>query len=107
MLLYLPAPCFQSPQSSASFLVHRPLMVHTNMDSQGLKEIFAHLVKLLHDVSLTGSSQVYLGRSVTPGPRLCSAQKPLDSEIGDPSAPEHIPFPPGQRAAFLRRPAPP
>lgn len=95
LFLHLPAHCFQPPQSSAPLLPQGPLRVHRTLGSRGLREAPAQLLKLLHHkVSHTGNNHVCLGKNLAPGPTplLCSAQKPLDPELGDPSVAEQIPF---------------
>lgn len=89
-------PCISSPPPPAPLPPTGPLWEHRNSVSQGLRETLAHLVGLLpHHVSHTVDS-------LAPGPPLCSAQKPLDSETGDPSVPQQIPSPSGHWAGLLR-----
>ena len=111
LFLHLPAHCFQPPQSSA------PLPpTGTPEGTQDLREPRAQR-KPLHTCSSSFTTRSatlpitmsVLARAWLQGPPLCSAllcsaQKPLDPELGDPSVAEQIPFTLGHWAETLPTP---
>ena len=95
-----PAPCFQPPSPQPLTLPRGPLRDTGTGSAEG-SENPLHT----HWGSFPIKSATLATAWQEPGSRapLCSAQKPLDSETGDPSVPEQIPSP-SATGLFPRRP---
>lgn len=93
MFLPLSAPRLQAPWSSAPLPPTGDTEGTPELDRPRAQRTPAHLVELLlQNISHTDESRVCPGRSLAPGLPLCSAQKPIASEIREPSVPDQIPF---------------